>query len=28
LTGQRLVASGGMEGRQLYTPDEVDPHQV
>ena len=28
LTGQRLVASGGMEGRQLYTPDEVDPFQV
>lgn len=28
LTGQRLVVSGGMEGRQLYTPDEVDPHQV
>lgn len=28
LTGQRLVASGGMEGRQLYTSDEVDSQQV
>lgn len=28
LTGQRLVASGGMEGRQLYSADEVDPQQV
>ena len=28
LTGQRLVASGGMEGRQLYASDEVDPQEV
>lgn len=28
LTGQTLVTAGGMEGRLLYTPDQIDPSQV
>ena len=25
ITGQTLVVAGGMEGRQLWHPDEIDP---
>jgi len=25
LQGQTLVIAGGMEGRQLWRPDEIDP---
>jgi 3-oxoacyl-[acyl-carrier protein] reductase len=25
VTGQTLVVAGGMEGRQLWQPEEIDP---
>jgi NAD(P)-dependent dehydrogenase (short-subunit alcohol dehydrogenase family) len=25
ITGQNLVIAGGMEGRQLWRPEEIDP---
>ena len=25
ITGQNLVIAGGMEGRRLWQPDEIDP---
>jgi 3-oxoacyl-[acyl-carrier protein] reductase len=28
ITGQTLVVAGGMEGRQLWAPDEVDPAAI
>ena len=28
VTGQVLTVSGGMEGRVLYNPDEIDPKQA
>ena len=28
ITGQLLVIAGGMEGRQLWRPEEIDPEVV
>jgi 3-oxoacyl-[acyl-carrier protein] reductase len=28
VTGQVLMVAGGMEGRVLYQPDEIDPGQA
>jgi 3-oxoacyl-[acyl-carrier protein] reductase len=28
VTGQILTVSGGMEGRVLYEPEEIDPEQA
>jgi len=28
ITGQTLVIAGGMEGRQLWRPEEIDPNIV
>jgi 3-oxoacyl-[acyl-carrier protein] reductase len=28
VSGQILTVSGGMEGRVLYTPEEIDPGQA
>jgi 3-oxoacyl-[acyl-carrier protein] reductase len=28
ITGQTLVVAGGMEGRQIWQPEEIDPENV